>query len=216
MQIRDRPFLILGNRLLAEEVADFASEIDGFRLAGFVENMNRRRCHELISGLPVHWVDALGSFAASHQAVVALTTTRRDRFVDQAVHHGIPFGSVIHPSAQVSRTSSIGEGSIVSPGVVIASHSRIGRHTLLNRGALIGHHTELGDYVSVNPGANIAGACSVGAQVYVGMGAVVLDKLTIGEGAVIGAGAVVTKNVPARALVVGVPASLAKSDVGPK
>ena len=45
----------------------------------------------------------------------------------------------------------------------------------------------------------------------IGSGAVVLCNLTIGEGALIGAGAVVTKDVPANAVVAGVPARLARS-----
>ncbi|MGE1081058.1 acyltransferase [Pseudomonas shirazensis] len=44
----------------------------------------------------------------------------------------------------------------------------------------------------------------------IGAGAVVLPGLTIGEGAMVGAGAVVTRDVPARALVVGNPARIVR------
>ena len=202
--------------MLAEEVADFVSDIEGLRLSGFVENRHRERSQETLCGLPIHWIDELVLFAKTHQAVVALTTTQRASYVAEASAYGTQFGTVVHPSAIISRTSSIGEGSIVSPRVVVAAHTRVGRHTLLNRGVLIGHHTRLGDFVTVNTGANIAGACQVGHQVFVGMGAVVLDHLTVGDGAVIGAGAVVTKDVPARALVVGVPARIVRENVEPK
>lgn len=43
-------------------------------------------------------------------------------------------------------------------------------------------------------------------DVWIGASVIVLDGVTIGRGAVIGAGAVVTKNVPAYAICVGVPA----------
>ena len=46
----------------------------------------------------------------------------------------------------------------------------------------------------------------IGDRVFVGAGAIVQMGVTIGDEAVIGAGAVVTKNVPARAIVAGVPA----------
>jgi acetyltransferase-like isoleucine patch superfamily enzyme len=41
---------------------------------------------------------------------------------------------------------------------------------------------------------------------YIGSGALILPGVTVGEKAIVGAGAVVTKDVPARAIVVGVPA----------
>ena len=41
---------------------------------------------------------------------------------------------------------------------------------------------------------------------YIGSGALILPGVTIGEKAIVGAGAVVTSDVPARAVVVGVPA----------
>ena len=47
----------------------------------------------------------------------------------------------------------------------------------------------------------------IGNDVWIGAGAIVLKGVTIGDGAVIAAGAVVTKNVPAGAIVAGVPAS---------
>ena len=51
----------------------------------------------------------------------------------------------------------------------------------------------------------------VGAGADVGVNAVLLPGVHVGEGAIVGAGAVVTKDVPAYAIVAGVPAKLLRS-----
>ncbi len=56
------------------------------------------------------------------------------------------------------------------------------------------------------PGANVAGAVTVGASATVGSNACVLQGLRIGSRGIVGAGAVVTRDQPAGAVVVGVPA----------
>jgi acetyltransferase-like isoleucine patch superfamily enzyme len=48
----------------------------------------------------------------------------------------------------------------------------------------------------------------IGRKVWLGAAATVLPGVTIGDGAIVGAGAVVTKDVPANAIVAGVPAKL--------
>lgn len=205
--------LILGTRSFAEEVADLIAEIPDYRVTGFVENMDRKRCDETLEGLPIIWVDSLPQHAKSHKVVCALGTTFRSRFTNEAAGHGMHFVTVVHPSARVSASSSLDEGSIVSAGVIVGAHTSIGRHVILNRGALVGHHTEIGDYVSVMPGANIAGRCHIGEATYVGIGAIVIDNITIGAHSVVGAGAVVTKNVPDNVQVLGLPARIVKENI---
>jgi sugar O-acyltransferase (sialic acid O-acetyltransferase NeuD family) len=205
--------LILGTRALADEVWDLISDIPGFEVTAFVENMDRDRCGETLEGLPILWIDDIAPYAETHKAICALGTTHRSRFIEQAAALGLGFATVVHPSARISTHSSVGEGSIISAGVIVATRTEIGRHVFINRGALVGHHTQIGDYVSIMPGANIAGKCHIGEATYVGIGAIVIDGITIGAHSVVGAGSVVTQDVPANVQVVGVPAVIARENI---
>jgi tetrahydrodipicolinate N-succinyltransferase len=48
----------------------------------------------------------------------------------------------------------------------------------------------------------------IGNDVWIGAGAIILPEVKVGDGAIIGAGAVVTHDVPAYAMVVGIPAKI--------
>lgn len=216
MTAATRPLLILGTHMLAMEMADLISEMGGWHVEGFVENLDRERCSTAIEGLPVFWIDEIGRFAGTHHAICGISTTHRARFIEQASARGMPFATLVHPTARVSRKSQLGEGTFLSAGVIVASYTTLGRHVFVNRGALIGHHTTIGDHVTIQPGANVAGVCRVGDRTYIGMAAVVLDRLKIGSQSVVGAGSVVTADVPDCVQVLGVPARIVKESIDGK
>jgi acetyltransferase-like isoleucine patch superfamily enzyme/coenzyme F420-reducing hydrogenase beta subunit len=62
-------------------------------------------------------------------------------------------------------------------------------------------------------GYKISEPIKIGKHVWIGQGATILKGVTIGDGAIIAAGAIVTKDVPAKAIVAGVPAKVVKEGV---
>lgn len=208
------PLVVLGATEFSAEIADVVADGGTYEVAAFVENDVPERAGRELHGIPVLWIDeAAREFAATHVAVCGLGTTRRSRFTDQAAAAGFSFATVVHPTAHVSRTATLGEGTIVGPGAVVGAHTTIGRHVIVNRGTLVGHHTVIGDHVSLQSGANVAGLCSIGAATYVGMGALILNTISVGSNSVVGAGAVVTRAVPNNVQVLGIPAVIVKEGI---
>jgi sugar O-acyltransferase (sialic acid O-acetyltransferase NeuD family) len=196
--------------LFAEEIADLISEIGTYELASFVEGINPKKCQETLCGLPIIWIDDVEQLDDTYRGICAVGSTKRKVFIQQARAHGLKFTKVVHPTAQLSRTTSVGEGTIINAGAIIAARSQIGQHVIINRGCLIGHHVEIGDYATISPGANIAGKTKIGESSYIAMGAVVLDGISIGSHSIVAAGAIVTRDVPDWVQVVGVPARVVK------
>jgi sugar O-acyltransferase (sialic acid O-acetyltransferase NeuD family) len=213
---RRQPLLVLGTRDFSFEIAELAEETGRYEVTAFVENLSRDRARETLEGRPIVWIDDVDRLAETHEAISGLGTTKRRLFAEQAAAHGLRFATIVHPSARVPASASVGEGSIVSAGVVVGTRAQLGRHVILNRGSLIGHHTTLADYASVMPGANVAGFCTIGEAAYVAVGAVVVDRVTVGDGALVAAGAVAVADVPAHSQVMGVPARVVEEGIGPR
>lgn len=110
---------------------------------------------------------------------------------------------------------TIGDGAVLSRGVHLVSHSAIE----IGPGAMIGEYASIRD-ANHRFGPGTAPRDSgfesrpvrIGAYAWIGRGATVLPGITIGDHAVVGANAVVTHDVPAGALVGGVPARVIHSN----
>lgn len=133
-------------------------------------------------------------------------TKRRRELYDAALSHGFEFPILIHPSASIAPDTPIGAGTIAMPGAIVRIGSRIGTNVILNTGAIVDHHGIVGDHTHLATNATLSGEVTVGEDALIGAGATVLQGRTVGDDATVGGGALVSRDVPAGAVVMGVPA----------
>jgi len=118
--------------------------------------------------------------------------------------------TLIHPSAVISKRSTINEGSIISPGVAIDTLTQVGSHVVLNRNCSLGHDVSVGNYVNISPSATLTGNDLISEGCIIGSNATVIPEKKIGKWSIVGAGSVVNKDLPDRVTAVGVPARVIK------
>jgi sugar O-acyltransferase (sialic acid O-acetyltransferase NeuD family) len=121
------------------------------------------------------------------------------------------FVSVIHPTAVVSRTSSLGRGCAVLAHCDLSSGAVVGDQVIMLQQTVIGHDAVVGDQVILAAGVKVSGRVRIGAGAYIGGGAVVRQDCRIGPGCLVGAGAVVVTDLPPHTLGYGVPAKVKKT-----
>ncbi|MFK5584294.1 MULTISPECIES: acyltransferase [unclassified Serinicoccus] len=155
-------------------------------------------------------------------------TTRIVDSADVASSATVGDGSSIWHLAQVREDAVLGAGCVIGRGAYVGTGVRMGDHCKVQNYALVyeparlGHGVFVGPAVvltndtfprAVNPDGSLKAASdwdavgvTVGDGAAIGARAVCVAPVSIGAWATVAAGAVVTADVPAHALVVGVPA----------
>ncbi len=111
---------------------------------------------------------------------------------------------ILHKLTEIFCGISIGSTAIIGRRLCIEHHGCIVIHgaSVIGDDCLIRHGVTLGNTGFDDP----FGAPRLGNRVQIGAGAKILGRVTVGDDVIIGANAVVIRDVPANAVVGGVPA----------
>ena len=129
----------------------------------------------------------------------------RRRVAESLLGRGAQFLTLVHPTAVVAPTATIGIGSVVCPHAVVSDAARLGRFTLVNYHASTAHDAMTGDFAVLSPYATLGGGAAVGDDVFLGLHASVGPRISVGEGSKVAANSSALADVPPHSLVHGVP-----------
>ena len=111
-------------------------------------------------------------------------------------------GAVVGRGSQVDNDVSVGAGCRIQSGCYVTANSVLEDEVFLGPGVFTYNDNTMGRHA---PDSRIVGP-TIRRAARIGGGARILPGIEIGEEAFVATGAVVTRDVPARALVMGVPA----------
>jgi acetyltransferase-like isoleucine patch superfamily enzyme len=133
-------------------------------------------------------------------------------------------GAILGDQSYVRERSSVGQKSVIGRGSVVDNDVRVGARVKVQTNVYLTAFSVVEDDVFVGPGATTTNDDTMGRHgpemplrgatlrraCRVGGGAVLTPGVEIGEEAFVAAGAVVTRDVPSRAVVMGVPARVVR------
>ncbi|MHB2153599.1 acetyltransferase [Calditrichota bacterium GD2] len=144
----------------------------------------------LLGGIKTHIVKK------DHFYVIGIANLNyRKMFVEQYLHQGAQFISIIHATAYISPSASIGEGVVIGPMANIGPNVKVGNFTLINSRCSLGHDTIVGAYNFISPNVCFSGFTKIGDSNLFGINSATIPGIIVGNNNKIAAGMVLHRNV---------------------
>jgi acetyltransferase EpsM len=203
--VLDKEVILIGYSGHAFVVAETVLE-NGFKIIGYTDKEAVEQDPFNLTYLGFEKKDDFIGWKREFSFVIGIgENTIRQNIAKLIESKGKTIETIIHKTANISKTSVINSGGFINKNVVVNAFARVGKNVILNTGCIIEHECVLGDTVHIAPGAVLAGNVTIGERTFVGANAVVKQGIVIGKDVIIGAGSVIITNIPDGKKVVGNP-----------
>ena len=203
-QYHTNDVFIYGGGCLAKVIIDILKQTCAYNLTGIVDTTYPKL-------KKIGTTDVLGNDEYFDQliangitkAINAVNTTNatgmgkgRSYAYDKLKAKGFELPNLIHKTASIEPTVTMGEGNLILAGAILGSDVVIGNDCVINASAVVNHDCIISDTCHIASGAILAGGVTVGANTLIGQGCTVFQRVKIGNNVVIQNGCNVFKDVP--------------------
>ena len=134
------------------------------------------------------------------------------------IGHTVTFGKdvTVWNYVVIGDNTKIGDGTVIGSFCDIGKNVAIGKECNIQAHVTISNECRIGDSVFIAPNTSLLNdkypmsgtltPVSVRDHAIIGGGVTILPAVTVGKSSVVGGGSVVTRDVPAKTVVIGVPA----------
>jgi UDP-perosamine 4-acetyltransferase len=208
--------ILIGGGGHAKQIIEIIKSCGDYHIVGITDN-NPLKKKMLVGGVPV-----IGNDEVLHhyykkgvrRAFISLgsvdDTNARINLYKMLKEMGFELINVIHASALVSPSVTLGTGNAIMAGSIINAHTTLGSNCIINTGAIVEHDCIIHDHVHIATGAKLAGGVTIHEGSHIGLGALVKQEITIGRRTIVGAGALVLDDIPDKVVCGGIPAKVLK------
>jgi sugar O-acyltransferase (sialic acid O-acetyltransferase NeuD family) len=218
-----RDLLIVGAGGFARETAQAVAAANAvrpaWRLLGFLDD------DPALKGEWIDGIEVLGGselvYSESQAQVVVCVASPRNQYSRAGVVRrlGLPderYGTVIHPSAEVSPNSTVGPGTVLFAQSVLTASVRVGAHVAVMPQVVLTPDVVIEDFVTIASGVRLGGGTRLERGAYLGAGCLIREFTTVGAWSLVGMGSVVLRDVPPGETWVGNPARYLRSTAVPE
>ena len=202
---------IIGFGGYAKHIANCVEQSGNWKVVGYIDKdkssgaeFSEQNLEEVKSAGIKYLVNGVGNL--SHPWMKSML----GKFLDD----DFEFPTIVHPSAVVSNSVTLGKGVLILENAVIKTEANVGDFSLINSLALVSHGCVIGELTHLSLGAKIGGDCIVGENCLLGINSSVIKVITIGTNVIIGAGTVILKDVQDQVVIVGNPGKVLKKRNG--
>lgn len=206
-----KKIIVIGSGGHAKVVIDIIHEMNDYEIIGITSKS--LKSDTSFCGYPVLGEDnILNSFINDKNIFAAMGLGGyKDNYLRERVFRfvkgiGFNFINVVHPSANISKTVTMGEGNVFFPGVVVNTDVKLGNNIVVATGSTIDHETIVNDHVLISAGVTVGAYSVLEEGALLALGSKIISGVTIGSYSLVAAGAVVVNNIGQNQRVFGLPA----------